>query len=74
METKQLKELKKGEIFRLVKRKTNGATTACGVSVKVYVRDHYDRSERKYYAHDYFDACDFRAFKPTQEVTTDFEF
>lgn len=74
METKQIKDLKKGEIFRLVKRKSNGAASSCGISTKVYVRDYYARSERKYYAHDYFDVCDFRAFEPTQEVTTDFEF
>ena len=74
METKQIKDLKKGEIFRLVKRKSNGAASSCGVSTKVYVRDYYERSERKYYAYDYFDVCDFRAFNPTQEVTTDFEF
>lgn len=74
METKQIKDLKKGEIFRLVKRKSAGAASSCGVSTKVYVRDYYERSERKYYAHDYFDVCDFRAFKPTQEVTTNFEF
>ena len=74
METKQIKDLKKGEIFRLVKRKSNGAASSCGVSTKVFVRDYYERSERKYYAHDYFDVCDFRAFNPTQEVTTDFEF
>lgn len=74
METKQIKDLKKGEIFRLVKRKSNGAASSCGVSTKVYVRGYYERSERKYYAHDYFDVCDFRAFNPTQEVTIDFEF
>lgn len=74
MKTTQLKKLKKGELFRIVKRKTNGNKVACGVSTKVYVKDYYDRSERRYYAHDYFDVCAFRALKPTQEVTTDFEF
>ena len=70
METKQLKDLKRGEFFRVVKRSTG----RCAVSTKVYVKDEYDRSEKKYYAHDYFDVCAFRAFKPTQEVTTEFEF
>lgn len=74
MKTKQIKDLKRGEIFRVVKRKGNGVASSCGVSVKVYVRDYYERSEGKYYAHDYFDICDYRAFKPAQEVTTDFEF
>ena len=62
----QLKDLKKGELFRLVTKK--------GVGTKVYVRDEYCRAERKYYAVDYMDICNCRLLKPTQEVVVDFEF
>lgn len=62
----KIKELKKGEFFRLVTKK--------GVGAKTYVRDEYDRSDKKYCAYDFFDVCAFRYFKPSQEVTTDFEF
>lgn len=66
MEIKQIKEIKKGEFFRVVNR--------AGICDKVYVRDYYERSDKKYYAYAYYDINDFRAFKPTQKVAVGFEF
>ena len=68
---KQIKDLKRGDFFLVVKYKKTGGDC---LSTRVYVRDEYDRTEKKYYAHEYYDVCSFRAFKPTQEVIVDFEF
>ena len=62
----KIKELKKGEYFRLVTKK--------GVGTKTYVRAEYVRSYKKYCAYEFLDVCAFHYFKPSQEVTTDFEF
>ena len=67
MEIKQIKELKKGEFFRLYRK-------GWGYSLSVYVRGEYDRSEKKYLATKYFDVNDWRYFKPTQKVAVGFEF
>ena len=67
---KQIKDLKRGEFFRVIRHTKTGDC----LGVKVYVRDEYDRSEKKYYAHEYYDFCAIRSFKPTQEVIVDFEF
>ena len=56
-----LKELKKGEFFKL---KEN--------SKKVYVKDEYDRSTKKFCCYNYEDINDFREFKGNKEIFIDF--
>ena len=67
VEITTLKELKKGEYFRIVNK--NGK-----VLPTVWVKDEYDRSERKYMAVKFWDICSSRLFKGEQTVTTDFIF
>lgn len=67
MEIKLLKEIKKGEYFKIVNSKGVASAT-------VYVRDEYDREERKYMAVRFDDTSSSRLFKGTQTVTTDFIF
>lgn len=63
----QLKELKKGEYFRIV---TNGKQGR-----KVYIKDDYYRPDKKYLCIEWEDAGGSgKLFKPTQEITTEFEF
>lgn len=67
MEIKTIRELKKGEYFKVVNSKGVASAT-------VYVRDEYDREERKYMAVRFDDISSSRLFKGTQTVTTDFIF
>lgn len=62
-----IKQLKKGTYFKVVDK--NGRVGTC-----VYVRLDYDRSSKKYCANKFDDFNDFRMFKPSQEVTTEFVF
>lgn len=67
MEIKTVRELKKGEYFKIVNAKGQASAT-------VYVRDEYDREERKYMATRFDDISASRLLKGTQTVTTDFIF
>lgn len=67
MEIKTVKELKKGEYFKLINSKGVASTA-------VYVRDEYDREERKYMATRFDDISSSRLLKGNQQVTTDFIF
>lgn len=60
---KKIQDLKKGEFF---KRK-EGAN-------KVYVADGFNRSIKKYEAHDFEDISAFASFKKDTLVFVDFEF
>lgn len=63
----QLKELKKGDFFRII--------TKAGTGRKTYTKGDYDRAEKKYLCTDYEDAgSEGRYFKPSQEVTTEFTY
>ena len=62
METKTLREVKIGEFFRL---RTNG---------KVYVRDEYNRSEKRFEYYDFDDICNFHLAKGEKKVITGFTF
>lgn len=57
-----IKDLKKGDYFKL---KENG---------KVYVRDEYDRSEKKFGYYDFDDINNYHSAKGTKEVITEFTF
>lgn len=59
---KTMKELKKGDYFKL---KENG---------RVYVRDEYDRSSKKYMYYDFDDVCKYHLAKGSKLVIEDFEF
>ena len=64
----QLKDIKNGEFFKVVRKGGK-------VSAAVYGKVKYDRSERKYLCFDFYDAgSEGKYFKGTQEVTTSFEF
>lgn len=67
MEIKTVRELKKGEYFKLINSKGVASAT-------VYVRDEYDREERKYMVTRFDDISSSRMLKGTQRVTTDFIF
>lgn len=58
-----VKELKKGEFFKL-KESAN----------RVYVRDDYDRSEKKYSCFAFDDVCAYRMFKGDKLVYVGFTF
>lgn len=60
----KLKELKKGDFFRIV--------TKAGTGRKTYTKGEYDRAEKKYLCGNCEDINDFKYFKHTQEVTTEF--
>lgn len=62
MENKCIKDLKRGELFKL---RPNG---------RVYVRDEYNRSTRKYEYYDYDNANAWHEANGTKRVITDFEF
>lgn len=62
-----IREIKKGDYFKIVNSK--GV-----VSYSVYVRGEYDRSTKKYLAYKFYDVCACKEFKPTQQITTEFEF
>ena len=57
-----IKDLKKGDFFRL---KENG---------KVYVRDTYDRSEKRFGYYDFEDVNNYHFAKATKKVIADFIF
>lgn len=60
-----LKELKKGELFRIIKAGKQGR--------KTYIKGDFDRSEKKYLCIDYEDAgSEGKYFKASQEITTEF--
>ena len=62
-----LKELKKGDFFRIIRKGQVGK--------KIYIKGYFDRSEKKYLCTDWEDAgSEGKYFKSTQEVTIDFEF
>ena len=59
----KLKDVKRGEYIRLKPD-----------SKKTYVRDHYDRSTKKYAIYDFNDVNRERFLKGTTEVHVDFTF
>lgn len=59
---KKLSDVKKGEFFRLTE---NGP---------VWVRDEYDRSERKYLVYMFSNVNHWNYFKGERKVFVDFEF
>lgn len=63
----QIKDLKKGEYFKLVKK--DGT-----LSKIVYVREHYIRETKKYWCSKFEDIGDGREFSPKTKVSVDFEF
>lgn len=62
-----IRDLKKGEYFTL-------KPIPFPSDRQVYIRDDYDRSERRYLAVRFDDACTSRLLKPDTVVYTDFEF
>lgn len=62
MTTTTIKDLKVGDFFKL---KENG---------RVYVRDSYNRSTKKYEYHEFDDINRFHECKGTKQVITDFVF
>lgn len=62
MTTTTIKDLKVGDFFKL---KDNG---------RVYVRDSYNRSTKKYEYYDFDDVNRWHECKGTKEVIIDFEF
>lgn len=62
-----IKDLKKGEYFTL---KPISEPT----EKQVYIRDEYDRTEKKYIAIRFDDICSARSLKPSTVVYTDFTF
>ena len=69
MEAKMIKELKKGEYFTLKPYTDDEITEA-----RVYVKEDYDRSERKYYAYKWADIWSGRYFKGSRVVYIGFTF
>ena len=67
MESRKLKDLKKGEWFTL---KPYEFPTAS----QVYIRGEYDRTEKKYDCGKWFDISYSRLLKGDREVYTDFSF
>lgn len=64
---KKLKDLKQGEYFTL-------KPIAFPSESQVYVRDEYDRSEKKYWIYKWSDVNAGRFMKGEKEVFTDFTF
>lgn len=62
-----VKDLKKGDYFTL-------KPIAEPKESQVYVRDDYDRAEKKYTAYRFSDINSFRSLKPSTVVYTDFTF
>lgn len=67
MEAVKLSSLKKGVYFTLKPIEEPKES-------QVFVRDDYDRSERKYTAYKFSDVCAFRSFKGDKLVYIDFYF
>lgn len=67
MQQKTIKDLKKGEWFTL-------KPIAEPKPSQVFIRDEYDRSERKYTDIYWNDICRTRSLKPSTPVYTDFTF
>ena len=68
-----LKQVKKGEFFALtnnVKYNEDGEV----LSRYVYVRDDYDREDKKYEVYKFDDVCNYRYMKGTRIVWIDFIF
>ena len=67
MDITTVKEIKKGDYFRIVNKK--------GVAQKrVFIKGDYDRAEKAYICCAFDDICDFRVVKSNQTATTDFIF
>lgn len=64
MKQKRIKDVKRGEFFRLRESDT----------APVWVRDEYNRSTRKYEGYRYDNTGDFAEFNGTRVVFVDFEF
>ena len=62
-----LKDLKKGEYFTL-------KPIAEPKESQVYIKEDYDRSEKKYCCSKFSDICASRMLKPTTKVYTEFTF
>lgn len=62
-----IKELKKGDFFTL-------KPIAEPKESQVYIRDEYDRADKKYLAIKFNDICSCRSLKPDTIVYTDFIF
>lgn len=62
-----IKELKKGDFFTL-------KPIANPKESQVYIRDEYDRTDKKYLAVKFNDFCACRSLKPDTIVYTDFIF
>ena len=67
MITKKVKDLKQGEYFTL-------KPIECPTERQVYVRDYYERSEKKYYCGKFINICEGRFLKGDKEVYVDFIF
>ena len=67
MEAKKIRELKKGEYFTL--RPVDEPKES-----QVYIRDEYDRAERKYCAFKWSDVCYCRFFSGDKVVYVGFTF
>lgn len=67
MESKKLKELKRGEWFTLKPVETPRES-------QVYIKSDYDRSERKYWATKWSDIGDGKYVSGDKVVYVDFEF
>ena len=67
MKEVRLKYLKKGEFFTL--RPIEEPKES-----QVWIRDEYDRSERKYECHNFEDICHFHSWNGDKKVFTDFYF
>lgn len=68
METKTIKQLKKGEFFTL---KDYGENPP---EARVYIRGEYERSEKKYECEKFSDFCAYSLFKGSRVVYVGFTF
>ena len=71
-----IKELKKGELFTLkpVPEDPENDNLRVPKESRVYIRDEYDRRERKYWCQKWDDINAGRLFAGDKEVYTDFVF
>lgn len=67
MEEVKIKDIKKGEFFTL-------KPIEYPTDMQVYIKDEYDRSEKKYSCYKYGDVCFSRSFKADKVVYTGFTF
>lgn len=65
MEKQTLKQLKKGDFFRIVTK--NGK-----IGKATYRKGDYDRASKTFSCIDYEDICHEKFLKPTQQITTEF--